>query len=115
MRRPSDRAALWQWWRDALARKPGLRRPIEPQCGRYQAKRRGQWVAVQIDVVSTIDENGELIEDETLSAWVQGERFDEPDKVEAIWLACKNPITDEEFRRIANTPRVDDLTRSVVT
>lgn len=123
MRRPSDRAQLWARWRERLdQRRAGDMRardwPFdEPQCGRYQSKRHGQHVAVQIDIEQEIDpETGELLEPERLVAFVQGERFDDFECVVSIWQRCgAKPITDEEFRRLLNLPRIESLGRTVIT
>lgn len=126
MRRPSDRSELWRAWREHVAPlREGERRkrwrfnPNDPQCGRYQAKRGGQWVAVQIDIAPPeVDENGELLADEQFVAWVGEEKF-EGERVFDIWArCCQRPITDEEWRRLMKlAPIVEgsDLTRTVIT
>lgn len=122
MRRPSDRNALFQRWRERLARIRPREWPFEqPQCGRYSAKRNGQLAAVQIDIDQEIDpETGELLADERFFAVIiqaeQMERIEDDLKVMAVWQRCgASPITDEEFKRISRMPLKIDLTRDVVT
>jgi len=113
LRRPSDRDAAWEHWRRRLA---GERLPIDaaPQLGLYRAKRKGQHVGVQIDLLQITDEDGLLTEPETLAAFIGTDAF-VGERVDEIWLRCANsPITEEEFQRLANMPRVTDLSREFV-
>lgn len=116
MRRPTDRALAWQPWRDMLDGKPVAITPDQPQCGWYRAKRRGQWVAVQIDLIAETDpETGELVSEESFVAFVGADTFFERSKVDEIWLRCAgNPITEAEAERLLKMPEVADLTRQVV-
>ncbi len=113
MRRPSDRAAMWEHWRRRVA---GERLPIDatPQLGLYRAKRKGQFVGVQIDLMQPLDENGFLAEPEYFAAFIGDDAFYH-DKVDEIWLRCADaPISEEEFARLSNMPRVTDLSREFV-
>lgn len=118
MRRPSDRAELWRRWRERLA---GVRRrawsPDEIECGRYMAKRGGQWQAVQIDIAREIDsETGELLGDERFVAWVGVDKFEEFERVVDIWARCgSRPVSDEEYKRLLHMPAITSLTTNVVT
>lgn len=121
MRAPSDRSALWARWRDRVAPENAGRKfeisESDIDCGLYAAKRGGQLVAVQIDVEQIIDDDsGELIEEEKLVAWINGERFDEPSRVADIWLRCaKRPLTLTEFKRVSALPSGINLQRDVIT
>jgi len=119
VRRPSDRAALWRRYR---ARIGGARlswSPEEIECGRYKAKRRGQFVAVQIDIEGEVDDDGELISDERFVAFIYTAHTTnkvEGEKVFDVWSRCGGrPITDEEFRTLAGLPSGIDLRRDVIT
>lgn len=116
MRRPSDRAQLWERWRRRVAGDRALTINVDaPECGRYMAKRRGQWTAVQIDIEQEI-EDGELVSDERFVAWLGEDKFTDEHKVHDIWLRCSGrPISDEEYRRLMKMPKISDLTRSVIT
>lgn len=122
MRRPSDRNALFQRWRERLANiRPRDWRFETPECGRYSAKRNGQLAAIQIDIEQEIDElTGELISEERFIAIIvqaeQTTRVDDDLKVMAVWERCgASPITDEEFKRISRMPLKIDLARDVIT
>jgi len=113
MRRPSDRHAAWEHWRRRIA---GERLPIdhEVQLGLYRAKRRGNFVAVQIDLLQITDEDGCLTEPETLAAFIGNETL-YGERVDDIWLRCADaPITEEEFQRLQKMPHVTDLSREFV-
>lgn len=116
MRRPTDRALAWDHWRRRLN---GERLEItsQPQCGWYRAKRRGQWVAVQIDLQQEIDpETGDLITDERPIAFIGDDVFYDAARVGEIWLHCAaHPITEAEAERLLRMPAVRDLSRQVVT
>jgi hypothetical protein len=111
IRSPSSREAAWEHY---AARMRGEFRELttEPQPGLYSVKRNGRRVPVQIDLVQDIDEAGELLSDERIVAWVDGEITD----ADSVWsYAAKHPITQEEFDRLKNRPAVLDLTREIVT
>lgn len=115
MRKPSDRHALWDHWRRRVA---GEVLPIsadEIQCGFYRAKRFGQFVGVQIDIVGATDpDTGELIEQERFAAFIGQDQFFGA-HVEDIWLRCGgSPISEQEFERLERMPAVSDLTRAVI-
>lgn len=113
LRRPSDRDAQWERWRRRIA---GERVAIdhEPQLGLYRAKRKGQFVGVQIDLMQMLDEDGCLTEPEFLAAFIGNESF-YGERVDEIWLRCADsPITEEEFERLAKMPAVTDLSREFV-
>ena len=111
MRQPSDRTAAWAQWR---ARLDGavVQLGTAPVCGLYKAKRFGRWVAVQIDLAQEIDpDTGELLADEELSAWRNGEPVDPCD----VWTYCAaNPIGADEFQRLQRAPVVVDLSKEFV-
>lgn len=116
MRAPTDRTAAWEPWRRMLA---GERVAITdtPCCGWYRAKRRGQWCAVQIDLVQDIDpETGELLGDERFVAFLgANDVFYEAEKVADVWLRCAaNPIGEAEAERLLRMPPVSDLSREVI-
>lgn len=116
IRSPSDRAALWAWWRATL---DGQRPPttLDPQCGFYRVRVRGLWQPCAIDIApgEVCPETGELLGPEELVCTVDGVRRD-PDE---IWsYAAKHPITEANFRALeANASAISgvrDLTRSVI-
>lgn len=116
MRAPSDRAEAWELWRRMLE---GERVELAdtPHCGWFKAKRRGQWTAVQIDLVQDLDsETGELLGDERFVTFVgTNDVFYEADKVAEIWLRCAgNPIGEAEAERLLRMPAVSDLSREVI-
>lgn len=118
MRKPSDRAELWRRWRERLTGvRPRAWAFDQVECGRYRGKRRGQWVAVQIDIEQEIDpDTGELLAPESYVAFVNGERFDDFERVVTIWERCgAYPIDDDQFRRLSNLPRVENLGSVIVT
>lgn len=107
---PTDRAAAWAWWTATLA---GCdpERTMEPQCGLYRSKVRGQWRAAWIDFDGPRDpESGELIGDEVLRCVVDGAQVDAD--VAWPWL---DPINEHEFQRLQKAPRVRDLSKEVIT
>jgi len=113
LRRPSDRDAMWQHWRRRIN---GERLPVsdEPQLGLYRAKRRGNFVGVQIDLLQLTDEDGFLTEPEMLAAFIGNESFYGA-RVDEIWLRCADsPITEAEFERLAKMPAVTDLSREFI-
>lgn len=121
MRKPSDRKALFQRWRERTNRIRPREWPFDfPQCGRYSVKRNGQLAAVQIDIEQEIDElTGELISEERFYAVIiqaeQLTRIDDDLKVLTVWQrAGANPITDEEFTRISRMPLKVDLSKDVI-
>jgi len=113
MRQPTDRSDAWSWWREHAGSTPP-EVPPEPQPGLYKLRRArtGQWVAASIDWEQpTNPETGELIGDERLVCLVDGWERD-PDEV---WtMLAGRPVTEAEFNRLANAPRVSDLSREVV-
>lgn len=115
MRKPTDRTEAWDHWRRRVS---GEVLPItsEPRPGFYRAKRRGQYVGVQIDLLQEIDEEtGELRSEEQLIAMIGDDTFI-GDRVDAIWVACGgNPISEQEFERLLRMPAVSDLSRQVIT
>lgn len=116
LRRPTDRAIAWQPWRDMLAGHHVPVTPDQPLCGWFKAKRRGQWCAVQIDLIADTDpDTGELVSEESYVAFVGADAFYERAKVDEIWLRCAgNPISEQEAERLLRMPAVADLTRQVV-
>lgn len=90
--------------------------PDQPRCGFYKARRRGQWCAVQIDLIAETDpDTGELVSEETYVAFVGADAFYERAKVDEIWLRCAgNPISEAEAERLLRMPAVADLTRQVI-
>jgi len=122
MRAPTSDAALYAWWRAALA---GGRPPVhegEPECGWFKTRmvRGGPWVPARIWCERDIDpETGELATPEALRCEVGGQHRD-PSRA---WLTLANrPISEAEFHilsaaavadpRMAATLAVVDLTSS---
>lgn len=113
MRVPTDRAAAWAPWRRMLA---GERVGVTdtPLCGWWKAKRFGRYVAVQIDIESDCDDEGALVSDERVVAWIGDERFD-GDAVCDIWIRCAaHPLSEAEFERLRRMPVIADLSRQVI-
>lgn len=112
MRMPSDRYAAWAPWRERIA---GADKPIHessPECGLYKLRRDGRWALIQIDLVQALDDDGALIDDEGPIAWCNGK----PIGMSAVWPRCAaNPVTPDEFDRIARVPAARDLSRQVIT
>ena len=71
---------------------------------------------MQIDLTpGETDDDGELISDEALVAFIGTEKFT-GERVFSIWEKCGDkPINDIEFRRLAGLPAQVDLTRDVIT
>lgn len=116
LRRPTERAAAWANWQARIdGARVGHAITNDVQCGWYRAKRDGQYVAVQIDLISETDDDGFLLAEERFVAFVGRDHFYELAKIEAIWLrCCGNPITEAEAERLLNAPRVRDLSREVI-
>lgn len=115
LRRPTDRTEAFAEWRRRLAGER-ITGDDTPRCGLYRARRNGVYVAVQIDLVQEIDEStGELLSDETFVAFIGRDTFYDQDRIADIWLrCCGNPITEIEFERLQQMPRVSDLSREVI-
>jgi hypothetical protein len=115
MRKPTDRTEAWSRWRQRVEGR-ALAITTTPECGFYRAKRKGQYVGVQIDLLQEIDEEtGELRSEEQLIAMIGDDTFI-GDRVDAIWVACGgNPISEQEFERLLRMPAVSDLSRQVIT
>ncbi len=114
MRAPTDRAAAWAPWRRMLA---GERVAISdtPFCGWYRAKRRGQYVAVQIDLIQDVcPDTGELVSDERFVAFVGGDVFYDQERVADVWMRCLGAIGEAEAERLLRMPAVSDLSRQVI-
>jgi hypothetical protein len=111
MREPTDRKALYAWWKatiEAMAPHRSLRDavdagctippiPDEPQCGFYRRRmvRQGAFVEARIFLEQKLNTKGELVGDEVLKCQI-GDSFYEPDDQ---WLYLQNrPITQEEYR-----------------
>ncbi len=112
MRKPSDRVAAWEWWRQALDAMPADV-PADPQCGLYKTRRSDRtWAAASIDLDQHIDfETGELTEPEQLLCFVDGRARD----ADEAWLfLAKHPISEAEHERLRRQPRVTDLSKEVV-
>jgi hypothetical protein len=117
MRKPSDRHALWAWWRHHQGSEP-TEVPTEPQCGLYKVRRKDRtWIAAAIDVLQDIDpETRELMSDEKLVAYVntpQGQWDRDPHEVWPYF--AKNPVSERDHFRLLHQPHVTDLSRSVIT
>lgn len=114
MRRPSDRAQMWDEWRRRIA---GERIAVDdtPRCGFYEAKRFGRRVGVQIDLLQDIDPaTGELVAPERIAAFIGADIFFDQ-HLDEIWLrCCGSPISEAEFERLSAMPRVDDLSREAI-
>jgi hypothetical protein len=117
LRRPTDRNVAWASWRARIEGR-AADQPITSvaECGWYRAKRHGQHVAVQIDLVQEVDpDTGELTAPESFVAFVGADTFYEQSKIEEIWLRCGgSPITEAEAERLLKMPAVSDLSRQVI-
>jgi hypothetical protein len=116
-RAPSDRHALWAWWRAHQGSAPHTI-PNEPQCGLYKVKARsGAWVAGAIDVLQDIDpETNELMDDEKLVAFVNYGRNQWDRDPHAAWpFMAQHPLTERDHTRLLHAPQVTDLSRQVIT
>lgn len=117
MRKPSDRAALWAWWRRHQGTRPADV-PADPQCGLFKVRTKDRsWMAAAIDLLQPIDpDTGELWADEKLIAFVNaGGRQWDRDPHEAWPFLAKHPVTEADHFRLLHAPRVTDLSRSVIT
>lgn len=117
MRKPSDRHALWAWWR-ANQGAPQGDIPDDPQCGLYKVRRKDRtWMAGAIDLLQDIDdETGELMSDEKLVAYVNtAERQWDRDPHAAWPYMGQNPITERDHFALLHQPRITDLSRQVIT
>lgn len=103
MRTPTDSAAAWAWWEDAISGRAPDVREDDPQPGFFKVRRfrygeypRGPFVPARIWLVpGEIDpETGELMTDEILRAEIDG-RATDPMKT-WTWLSAR-PITMEEW------------------
>ena len=68
----------------------------EPVAGTYMGRlaRRGPYVPIKLEICAERDEDGTLIEDEKMRAFVDGEEVPLP----SVWPWCgKNPITLAEY------------------
>lgn len=115
LRRPTDRAAAWDEWRRRVNGER-IAGDDTPKCGLYRAKRFGRYVGVQIDLLQETDPaTGELVAEERMAAFIGADIFFDH-HLDDIWLRCCGaPISEAEFERLSNMPRVTDLSREFVT
>lgn len=109
IRQPSTHAALYAWWRDALADPSTPRHDGHPEAGFYRTQmvKRGPWVPVRIFVDRDLDDAGELARPERLVAEVAGEWRDP----RPLWLHL-TPISRAEYQALVQTDR-GDPTKSI--
>lgn len=105
IRQPTSEHDQYAWWREAI--KPGrgpARVEDQPHPGWYyrQFKKNGPRVPVRIDMVQDVDDHGELVSDEFLTASAGGQSWD-PVK---IWPFCR-AIPRDEYDSLVNKHRND--------
>jgi hypothetical protein len=96
MRAPLSYDAIYGWWRSAVARMPETV-PDVPQCGFFKRRmvRGGIYVPCKIWIVQDIGPDGELLDDVTMLAEVNGDPADPED----IWsYVAGEPISEAEFK-----------------
>ena len=95
MREPSTAASKWAWWEAAIAGENPPRYEDQPQVGFYRMRKwRGlpYWLPARIELVSPVDEDGELTNPEYYVAEIDGKRTN---AFRAwTWL---HPVTKDEF------------------
>lgn len=117
MREPSDRHALWAWWRAHQGGTPA-EIPAEPQCGLYKVRtKQRNWIAGAIDLLQDIcPDTGDLMSDEKLVAYVNaGARQWDRDPHAAWPFMAQHPLTQSDHTRLLHAPFVSDLSRQVIT
>lgn len=102
MRQPSTYREAFAWHRACLAGERPPTHEDEVQCGYFRARmvKGGPWVPAKIWLTRVIDiETGELAEDETYHAIIDGETRD------PVWVwnwVNGNPITKEQFEELCS-------------
>lgn len=103
MRKPTEEAVVYAWWRNAikgnLAEEPSSFSE-EPEAGFFKRRlvKGGPFVPARIWLYSPTDpETGDLCGDEVLQCEVDGQ-YRDPEQ-EWSWL-CGNPITEAEFNHL---------------
>jgi hypothetical protein len=96
MREPSTAASKWAWWEAAIAGEDPPRYEDEPHVGFYRMRKWSRlpyWLPARVDLVSPIDEDGQLTDPEYYVAEIDGKRTN----ALRVWTWL-HPVTEDEYK-----------------